>query len=130
MLLVSNGMEKKRVILYGKSVILGTVGASLRNFPDLEIVTLAPSPVEAQGLEDLSPDVIIFDLEAAHPDAALSLLKSRPRLLLIGINPETDQMLLWSGQVSCVFSMQDLLRAISATGSKTSTECGGAQPDV
>jgi hypothetical protein len=106
-------METRRVILYGKSVILGSVAASLRDVPGLEIVPLAPPLPRARELGALSPDVIIFDLEAAHPDAALSLLPARSRLLLIGVDPATDQMLLWSGEQSRALSMQDLVRTIT-----------------
>ena len=105
---------RRRIILYGKSVILGAAGASLRRHGDLEIVTLAPPLPTAEELGALSPDVIIFDLEAAHPDAALSLLRALPRLLLIGIDPATDQMLLWSGEHGNALAMDDLLRAIRA----------------
>lgn len=106
----------RRVLLYGKSVILGAVGASLRGCPYLEVVSLAPPLPAAQELCALAPDAIIFDLEAAHPDAALSLLQGRPRLLLIGLDPATDQMLLWSGEHSRALSMQDLVQALMASG--------------
>ena len=122
-------MKKERVILYGKSVILGTVGATLRSRPDLEIVILEPPLPERQGLEELSPDVIIFDLEAAHPEAALSLLQERPRLLLIGIDPATDQMLLWSGEHSRALSMLDLVQAIHDQGAAIGARRGKRRKD-
>jgi len=108
-------MEKRqRVLLYGKSLILGTVGASLRQYPRLEIVSLTSPLPAAQELGALAPDVIIFDVEAAHPESALSLLETRPSLLLIGIGPSSDQMLLWSGRQSQALAMQDLVEIIQA----------------
>lgn len=100
------------MILYGKSIILGTVGASLRRCADLEVLALTSPLPSAQELGVLSPDVILFDLEAAHPDSALSLLETRPHLLLVGINPENDQMFLWSGEQGRVLNTQDLLHVI------------------
>jgi hypothetical protein len=105
-------MEKQRVILYGKSVILGSVGAGLRDVAGLEIVALdTPLPTK-QRLAELSPDVIIFDLAAAHPEAALLLLRERPGLLLVGVDPASDELLILSSQQERAVAMADLLRVI------------------
>lgn len=105
-------MAKRRILLYGNSVILGTIGASLRDKPDFDVITLASPLLGARTIEELHPDVIIYDLEAAHPLAALSLVQKLPRLLLIGVDPATDQMLLWSGEHSRALNLQDLVTAI------------------
>jgi hypothetical protein len=106
-------MEKRRVILYGKSVILGTVGASLRNYPDLDAILLPPPLPDVQGLAALAPDVIIFDLQAPHPDFAISLLDACPRLILIGVDPSSDQVFLWFGKHLNVMSTQELVQTIA-----------------
>lgn len=108
-----NNMEKKRVILYGRSVILGTVGASLQQYPDLEVISLSLPLPDVQELGALAPDVIIFDLQAPHPDLAISLLDASPRLILIGIDPSSDRMFLWFGRHLNVLSTQDLVQAIA-----------------
>ena len=106
-------MEKRRrVILYGKSVILGSVGASLRDVPGLELIPLASPLPEAKDLSALEPDAIIFDLEAAHPDAALSLLRQRPGLLLIGVDPGSDEMVIVTSRQRRAVAVADLLRVI------------------
>ena len=103
-------MEKRRrVILYGKSVIVGSVGASMRDVSGLEIVPLVPPLPEAKELDALAPDAIIFDLEAAHPDAALSLLRQRPGLLLIGVDPSSDELVIVSSRQRRVVAVADLL---------------------
>ena len=109
-------MEKRRVVLYGKTVILGSVGASLRRCPDLEIIPLASPFHTALELGEYAPDVILFDVQASRPDAAFSLLETRPGLLLIGIDPSNNQVRLWSGQEFCQLSTQDLARIISKKG--------------
>lgn len=106
-------MEKRRVVLYGKSVILGSVGASLRRYPDLEVIPLSSLCPTLQELEEHTPDVILFDAEAGHPDAAFALLETRPGLLLIGIDPSSNQVRLWSGRQLCELSTQDLVKVIS-----------------
>ncbi len=100
--------------MYGKSLILRTVSASLAASPHLELISLAPPFPGIRELVALEPDVIIFDRDAAQPEAAFALLQACPHLLLIGIDASTDQMLLWSGQRSRALSMQDLVQAIGA----------------
>jgi len=104
--------KQRRIILYGKSVILGTVGASLQHYPDLEIIRLSPPLPGAKELEMLAPEVIIFDIQAAQPDSAFSLLGTFPSLMLIGINPSTEQVFLWTGQHMSAISAQDLVQSI------------------
>ena len=106
-------MEKRRVLLYGRSLILGTVGTSLQQSPHLEIVSLAPPLPTVQELGALTPDVIIFDVEAARPEFAISLLEVRPSLLLIGLDPGSNQALLWSGRQVSELSTQDLVQVIT-----------------
>ena len=110
---MNNEMKKqRRVVLYGKSVILGTVGASLEHYSDFEVITLSPPLPGTQELGSLAPDVVIFDLQAAQPDAALSLLESRPQLMLIGIDPSSEQVLFWTGKHMSALSAQDLAQSI------------------
>jgi hypothetical protein len=100
-------------LLYGRSLILGTLGASLKRYPHLEIVPLSPPLPTVAELGALAPDVIVFDVEAARPESAIALLEARPSLLLIGIDPSSDQMLLWCGQHSRARTMQDVVQAIN-----------------
>jgi hypothetical protein len=106
-------MEKRRVVLCGKSVILGTLNVSLQSYPNLEVVSLSPPFPSAQELRALAPDVILFDSETARPEAAFSLLGICPDLLLIGIDPSTNQALLWSGRHLRELSTQDLVRVMN-----------------
>jgi hypothetical protein len=105
-------MERRRVVLCGKSVILGTLRASFRSYADFEVETIAPPFPPLQELSSLAPDVILFDMDTAPPPAAFALLGLRPDLLLIGIDPSTNQALVWSGRNLCELSMQDLVRVM------------------
>jgi hypothetical protein len=90
--------EHQLILLYGDSLILESVGAALgkhRRFRVLPLSAPLPGPAE---LEALAPDVILFDVEAARPDAAFSLLESRPGLLLLGISPDGNVVRTWSGR--------------------------------
>ena len=104
--------NQRRVILYGDSLILAGVRASLETCPDLQILLLDPSqdkPLEA--IRSCCPATFIFDLGAVQPDFQLSLLQ-QPGLLLVGINPETHQALVWSGRQAAAAAAADLVDVI------------------
>lgn len=108
-------MEKRqRVIVYGRTMILGTLAASLQKQPRFEVIALSSPYPSTQELGELEPDAILFDLENGHPEAAFALLATRPALQIIGIDPDRDQVLVWSGQHLHELSVQDLVAVISS----------------
>ena len=106
-------MDRRRVILYGGSVILGALRISLERCPDLEVILLTPPLPGAGELGALAPDVILFDAGSAQPDPIFALLRDSPRLLLVGVDPERADLLLWSSEQSRVVSAEDLIRVIA-----------------
>jgi hypothetical protein len=105
--------KRHRIFLYGNSVILGTVGASLRSYSQYEVTTLSPPWPDRDKLHALEPDVILFDVEAEFPDAAFSLLGIYPALLIIALNPDGNIVRMWSGKQMREMSTQDLLEVIN-----------------
>ena len=106
-------MEKRRrILLYGNSVILGTLSSLLRDCPQFEVILLLPPLPGRQRLEEMKPNVIFFDLEADHPEDAFSLLDTCPNLVLIGVSPDTNLVKVWSGRHLRELSTQDLLKVI------------------
>ena len=104
--------NRRRTILYGDSLILEGVRAELTGNPDLEVILLddlLDKPLEE--LRALDPAVIIFDLGAIQPDFPLAMLQ-RSDLLLIGINPETHQALVWSGREAAAVVAADLIKIL------------------
>ncbi len=97
-------------------MILQGVRAELAGNPSLEVFMLDdPLDQPLEELRALNPAVIIFDLGAIQPDFPLAMLQ-RPDLLLIGINPETHQALVWSGRQYSALSMQELFKLIQKGG--------------
>lgn len=94
-------------------MILGTVGASLQKRPQFEVISLSPPFPTVQEMGAMVPDVILFDVEASRPEGAFSLLETCPGLLLIGIDPDTNQALLWAGRHLRELSTQDLVEVIN-----------------
>ena len=104
--------KRQRVILYGDSLILETVGASLQKHLQFEVISLSDPYPSARQLGAMQPDVILFDMDPPRPEAAFSLLATCPGLQLIGINPETHQALVWSGRQAAAAAAADLVDVI------------------
>ncbi len=104
--------SNRRILLYGNSVILGSIGAILRRCSHFQVTMLATPLQETQALDHVKPDILLFDLEAPHTEAAFFLLKTNPDLVLIGISPDINLVRVWNGQNLRGMSMQDLLELI------------------
>ena len=105
-------MDRLRVVLFGGSVLLGTLGASLRRFSHLDIVSLATPPQGSEPLVALAPDVILFDVGAAFPQAAFALLQTCPGLRLIGLDPDRNRAVIWSARQLNEPSLGELVQVI------------------
>jgi hypothetical protein len=105
----------RRILLYGNSVILGSIGVSLRRCPQFEVAIQAPQPNETKELLKKNPDVLLFDLEAPHTEAVFSLLKTDPALLVIGVSPGINLVDIWSGRRLRELTLQGLLELIGKT---------------
>jgi hypothetical protein len=118
--------DHRRILLYGDSVILGSVGATLRTWREFEVISLSPPLPGLSDLEALGPDAILFDVEMAHPDAAFSLLETRPGLLLLGISPDGNVVRLWSARQLRELSSKDLKAVIEEqlAGARPSENAG------
>jgi hypothetical protein len=105
-------VARRRVILYGDSLILQGVRAELAGIPDLEVLMLdRPLDAPLEKLRAFHPTAIIFDLGAVQPNFPLALLRE-PGVLLIGMNPETHQAQVWSGKQAAAAGTANLIRLI------------------
>jgi len=104
--------EQQRVILYGDTLVLAGVQASLSVAPNLEIFTMNGSPADLEeSLHKLHPSAVIFDLDSVQPDFPMSILQL-PGLLLIGVDPNSNKLLVLSIQQERAMAAADLLRVI------------------
>jgi len=104
----------KRIILYGNSVILGSVGASLQRGSQFEVTVLEPPLQDMQELDSLKPEIVLFDLETIYANSVFPLLKNNPNLLLIGISPDINLVKIWFGRQVRELSTQSLLELIKS----------------
>jgi hypothetical protein len=104
----------RQILLYGNSVILGSISASLRRCSQFEVTTLASPLQNSQWFDTVKPDIVLFDLEAPQTEAPFFLLKTHPALVLIGISPGTNLVRVWNNQQLQDISMQGLLELINS----------------
>jgi hypothetical protein len=90
------------------------LAASLQANPDVDVLRIpANTAALSQGLDKLAPAVVAFDLGELPGDLAISLLRDRPELILIGVDPSSDKMLVLSGRQEQPVSAAELLQAIT-----------------
>ena len=106
-------MDKRQtVIVCGDSLLLAGVQASLGLDPSVEVIA-HPLPITEPELLALQPRAVIFDTQALQPDFRYMLAQELPGLLLIGIDPATNHVLIWSGHHLQELSTQDLVKVIT-----------------
>jgi hypothetical protein len=101
------------VVLYGNSLALSGVGASLETHAGLRLVRLDATERAADALRELEPDVVVFDLATAPPDV-VALWKRAPHVLPIGVDLLKHEVVVFSGNPSRALTTDDLLRVIES----------------
>ena len=107
-------MEKcGRVAVCGNSLNMAGIVASLKADPTLEVLCVnLDSPDVRQSLDENNVAAIVFDLIDPSLRLDVSLLRDRPGLLLIGVDPSRNEMLVLSGHPAQALSMADLVSVI------------------
>lgn len=99
------------VALYGRSLILASVGKRLEANHRLRVVTLDDSAPEP-ALVSLAPDVLIIDLGTMDVASALALLGGRPDMLLVGLEASGARLLVLSAAQARGLTTEDLMGLI------------------
>jgi hypothetical protein len=110
---------KPCLVLYGNSVFLAGIKAELERERDLGLELLS---VEA-GCTDVThllrqckPFAILFDLGLDQPSFMIPMLREQPGLLLIGVDPSSDELLVLSNQPVQVLTLSDLIKLTQIRG--------------
>ncbi len=104
---------RQKVLIYGCSLVLSGIEASLRAYPSLEVITGDPAAGEAEPLAPL-PDVVIFELATSQSEFLLAQMQSLSGLLLIGVDPESHEVLL-TGQAARSISVDQIAQILQLT---------------
>jgi hypothetical protein len=105
----------RTVVLYGDSMLLSLVSASLMQSEDLIVIQTSLWKEIEIIPKDCIPDVLIYDLPAASVGSILPLLFKNPRLLLIGLDVETNRAVLIAGKETRFLTL-DLVKDMVLSG--------------
>jgi len=116
--------KRTQVVVYGNSLNLATVTASLNADQGLEVICVDPrSPTARQYLRELNPAVIAFDLNDPPQTMEAILLRDRPEALLIGVDPTNDEILVLSRRLQQARSASDLINVIQEYSQSVQRRC-------
>lgn len=105
------------VVLYGNSMFLAGIRADLEHHTQFELITVEPAGRAALGLiMAYRPAAVIFDACLAEPDFTAALLSEQPEVILMGVDPSRDTVLVLSGRCEKPVLPSDLVRALTRTG--------------
>jgi len=113
------GVEKVRGVrvlaLCGDSLLIEGIEASLKGREGMEIVLLDTSqPGAVQVLDQLSPDMIVFDLTPGQLSCVFTYLQTHSDVVLIGLDIHSDLALFLSAEWRMLPSVADLMQVIKA----------------
>jgi hypothetical protein len=105
--------RRRRVAVYGNSLNMAGIVAGLKVDTTLDVLCVnLDSPSVRQSLDENDLAAIVFDLSDPPVQLDITLLRDRPDLLLIGIDPSRDEMLILSSHPAQALSMADLASVI------------------
>ena len=105
--------EQIRIVLYGSSLFLAGIQGSLSAEPGLEVVHIQPEEANERLLREVMDACLLaFDVHEASPELMRALVKEAPHLALLALDPESDRLLVLSGQASGARTIGDLTAVI------------------
>jgi hypothetical protein len=105
----------RKVGIYGSQLVMSVIGAWLQDKPEFDVQRIDCLPHDIIDEPDAAPpDVIFFDLAAAQNHFAISLMRTHPAVMLIGVDLAGKKMLVLSGKQSRFLTEEDLVEAIQA----------------
>ncbi len=110
--------EHRLVALYGSSLLMDIVAATLGENPSLHVVRVEGSSSSAvENLKSLHPDMIVLD--SSDPDAqfVLSFFKDRDGVPLLCLDPDCNKAMMLSCQHYDSLSTTDLTDLIYSQAS-------------
>lgn len=115
-----------RVVIYGSSLYIAGLAASLKTNPSLDVNHVCSgSQVFEQCRQAQAPAAFVFDLSEMPAELVLLQLRACPGLLLIGVDAASEDILLLSGQQVRAVTMNDMAQLVSGTGTGSPQSSAG-----
>jgi len=103
------------LVLYGNSVFLAGIKTELERDRDLGLELLSVEAGYADVthlLRERKPCAVLFDLGMDQPSFVIPMLREQPSLLLIGVDPSSDELLVLSNWPAQALNLADLIELI------------------
>ncbi len=113
--------KQQKVLIYGNSLVLAGMRASLEACTGLEVIVLDEPAAEAE-LRAPDVSVVIYDMNAIQSEFLLNQMHAQPDLLLIGIDPESHEVLL-AGQKAGSIALEQILPVVRGREKSESKSC-------
>jgi hypothetical protein len=102
------------VVVCGNSLFLSGMAASLRRQGIFRVSCFdEPLALSVSDIKMLSPQAVLFEYSDAVQPIITLLLKERPSLRLVGLRPEEDSLVVFSGSEHQVTSAEELARLLA-----------------
>jgi DNA-binding NarL/FixJ family response regulator len=105
--------EDRLIVLFGDSLLMDTVEASLEGIRDLGMVRIhsGVSGVN-ERIQCLGPDLVILDLNTPQSSSIISFLRDIPDIPLLGLDVTCSKVMALSCQQYVASSADDLAQVI------------------
>jgi NAD(P)H-hydrate repair Nnr-like enzyme with NAD(P)H-hydrate dehydratase domain len=105
--------EGRLVVLYGDSLLMDTIEASLDACQDLGVMRIHATVTDVGGrLESLCPDLIIVDLNTPHSQQIVPFLWDHPGIPMLGLDITCGRVVAMSCEPYLVQSVSDLAELV------------------
>ena len=105
--------SQTRVVVCGSSLYMASLAAGLKATSALDVERiLTVSPALPEYLRDLGPAAVAIDLGEAPAELLVALLRQCPGLLLLGVDPTSNDFLVLAGGTANALSVADLVNII------------------
>jgi hypothetical protein len=115
-------MNGRTVLLFGRSLLLAGVAASLEQCPDLHVVHALAWQDLIRLPQEIVPDAVIFELGDVQERHILPILLRNPALIMLGLDPECNQAVLLTGQEARSLSVAHIKEMIGVADQAASGE--------
>jgi hypothetical protein len=104
--------KQKRILFYGDTLVLAGVRASLEAETSFQVIKHTHLNADTKSLLEMTPDIVIYDTGSMQSQFLETLFSHKSNLILIGINPENNQVRVWAGSQLSGLSIVDLVKVI------------------
>jgi hypothetical protein len=108
-----NPEEGRLIVLYGDSLLMDAIEASLEASQDLGVMRIHATVADVGGrLKSLCPDLVIVDLNAPQSQQVIPFLWAHPGIPMLGIDITCGRVLALSSEPHLVQSVSDLAELV------------------